>query len=135
MSHAGLIVTFLWIAKFKYSYLEKTLSRSWNRNFLDQLNSKAENFKTPSWARWGPSFATIFLLRKTSPQSNLCTAISSTLQQQSRVRVKLMGLVGLRQVYYVKCTVCQVFYRASHVLEDLGWVDLDLGCSTILLGQ
>ena len=26
-------------------------------------------------------------------------------------------------------------YRASHVLEDLGWVDLDLGCSTILLGQ
>ena len=24
-------------------------------------------------------------------------------------------------------------YRASHVLEDLGWVDLDLGCSTILL--
>ena len=26
-------------------------------------------------------------------------------------------------------------YRVSHVLEDLGWVDLDLGCSTILLGQ
>ena len=26
-------------------------------------------------------------------------------------------------------------YRASHVLEDLGWVDLDLGCSTTLLGQ
>ena len=25
--------------------------------------------------------------------------------------------------------------RASHVLEDLGWVNLDLGCSTILLGQ
>ena len=32
-------------------------------------------------------------------------------------------------------TVIQVQYRASHVLEDLGWVDLDLGCSTILLGQ
>ena len=26
-------------------------------------------------------------------------------------------------------------YRASHVLEDLGWVDLDLECSTILLEQ
>ena len=40
------------------------------------------------------------------------------------------------------CTLCSIYihfslsvYRASHVLEDLGWVDLDLRCSTILLGQ
>ena len=26
-------------------------------------------------------------------------------------------------------------YRVTLVVEDLGWVDLDLGCSTILLGQ
>ena len=56
-----------------------------NRNFLDQLNSKSR-ISRPSWARWGPSFATIFLLRKTSLQSNLCTAISSTLQQTTEWR-------------------------------------------------
>ena len=27
------------------------------------------------------------------------------------------------------------FYRVTLVVEYLGWVDLDLGCSTILLGQ
>ena len=26
-------------------------------------------------------------------------------------------------------------YRVGHLLADLGWVDLDLECSTILLGQ
>ena len=26
-------------------------------------------------------------------------------------------------------------YRVSHHVSDLGWVDLDLGCSTTLLGQ
>ena len=26
-------------------------------------------------------------------------------------------------------------YRVTLVVEYLGWVDLDLGCSTILLGQ
>ena len=25
-------------------------------------------------------------------------------------------------------------YRVGHLLADLGWVDLDLGCSTIMLG-
>ena len=29
----------------------------------------------------------------------------------------------------------QVFYRVTLVVEYLGWVDLDLGYSTILLGQ
>ena len=28
------------------------------------------------------------------------------------------------------------FYRVTHLLSDLGWVDLDFGCSTVhLLGQ
>ena len=26
-------------------------------------------------------------------------------------------------------------YRVGHLVVQLGWVDLDLGCSTILLGQ
>ena len=26
-------------------------------------------------------------------------------------------------------------YREFHLLANLGWVDFDLGCSTILLGQ
>ena len=26
-------------------------------------------------------------------------------------------------------------YRVTHLVANLGWVDLDLGCSTILLGQ
>ena len=26
-------------------------------------------------------------------------------------------------------------YRMGHLVVQLGWVDLDLGCSTILLGQ
>ena len=28
-----------------------------------------------------------------------------------------------------------MFYREFHLLANLGWVDFDLGCSTILLGQ
>ena len=27
------------------------------------------------------------------------------------------------------------FYRVTHLVANLGWVDFDLGCSTILLGQ
>ena len=27
------------------------------------------------------------------------------------------------------------YYRATHLVANLGWVDFDLGCSTILLGQ
>ena len=26
-------------------------------------------------------------------------------------------------------------YRVRHLVANLGWVDFDLGCSTILLGQ
>ena len=26
-------------------------------------------------------------------------------------------------------------YRVTHLVANLGWVDFDLGCSTILLGQ
>ena len=26
-------------------------------------------------------------------------------------------------------------YRVAHLVANLGWIDLDLGCSTILLGQ
>ena len=26
-------------------------------------------------------------------------------------------------------------YRVTHLVANLGWVDLDLGCSNILLGQ
>ena len=33
----------------------------------------------------------------------------------------------LRKVFRVN--LCHVYYRASHVLGDLGWVDLDLGSS------
>ena len=29
----------------------------------------------------------------------------------------------------------QVIYRVAHLLANLGWVDFDLECSTILLGQ
>ena len=29
----------------------------------------------------------------------------------------------------------QILYRVGHLLADLGWVDLDLECSTILPGQ
>ena len=34
------------------------------------------------------------------------------------------------------CKVSQLsMYRVTQQVADLGWVDLDLGCSTILLGQ
>ena len=29
----------------------------------------------------------------------------------------------------------EIKYRVTHLVANLGWVDLDLGCSTILLGQ
>ena len=28
-----------------------------------------------------------------------------------------------------------ILYRVTHLVANLGWVDYDLGCSTILLGQ
>ena len=34
-----------------------------------------------------------------------------------------------------KTRICKQLYRVTLVVEYLGWVDLDLGCSTILLGQ
>ena len=34
------------------------------------------------------------------------------------------------------CLICtEIHYRVAHLLTDLGWVDLDLGCSSTLLGQ
>ena len=44
---------------------------------------------------------------------------------RSRVVEKL--LIGLR------CLA--LMYRVTHLVANLGWVDFDLGCSTILLGQ
>ena len=38
--------------------------------------------------------------------------------------------------YDTKCHVkYETDYRVGHLLADLGWVDLDLECSTIMLGQ
>ena len=34
-----------------------------------------------------------------------------------------------------QCTAMSLDYRVTLVVEYLYWVDLDLGCSTILLGQ
>ena len=36
---------------------------------------------------------------------------------------------------YTAVTYVNVQYRVGHLLADLGWVDLDLECSTIMLGQ
>ena len=34
------------------------------------------------------------------------------------------------------CLICtEIHYRVAHLLTDLGWVDLDLVCSSTLLGQ
>ena len=35
----------------------------------------------------------------------------------------------------VQVNLGMIVYRVTLVVEYLGWVDLDLGCSTILLGQ
>ena len=41
----------------------------------------------------------------------------------------------------IHCTCLNVLnmysiaYRVTHLVANLGWVDFDLGCSTILLGQ
>ena len=43
------------------------------------------------------------------------------------------GLV--QQFYGTEPYVSAGLYRVTLVVEYLGWVDLDLGCSTILLGQ
>ena len=43
------------------------------------------------------------------------------------VRVKEDKLLLIWKLYW--------FYRASQVVVHLGWVDLDLGCSTTLPGQ
>ena len=32
-------------------------------------------------------------------------------------------------------TLPRVMYRVGHLFADLGWVDLDLECFTIMLGQ
>ena len=32
-------------------------------------------------------------------------------------------------------TTSPTLYREFHLVANLGWVDLDLGCSTMLLGQ
>ena len=35
----------------------------------------------------------------------------------------------------LKFKILKYTYRVSHHVSDLGWVDLDFGCSTTLLGQ
>ena len=34
------------------------------------------------------------------------------------------------KVYKAQDAKIRLFYRVTHLLADLGWVDLDLGCST-----
>ena len=36
---------------------------------------------------------------------------------------------------FSECPFYTPFYRLAHLLADLGWVDLDFGCSITLLGQ
>ena len=43
-------------------------------------------------------------------------------------------MAALRQLYKFGWEFSYM-YRVTLVVEYLGWVDLDLGCSTILLGQ
>ena len=53
------------------------------------------------------------------------------------------GCANVTKVYDTNATAMQEFtnygssleYREFHLLANLGWVDFDLGCSTILLGQ
>ena len=37
--------------------------------------------------------------------------------------------------YMYEVLIWKLNYRKFHLLANLGWVDFDLGCSTILLGQ
>ena len=36
---------------------------------------------------------------------------------------------------HIDCGHRLLLYRVTHLVANLGWVDFDLGCSTILLGQ
>ena len=45
------------------------------------------------------------------------------------------GESQLLQVLHHLCTMLNYIYRVFHQLADLVWVDLDLGCSIILLSH
>ena len=49
----------------------------------------------------------------------------------------LPGLEGGPRIRKLSFSPLQMssLYRVGHLVVQLGWVDLDLGCSTILLGQ
>ena len=56
----------------------------------------------------------------------------TTLLEQLRQESGISSAFRRKQVK--KSQVIKI-YREFHLLANLGWVDLDLGCSTILLGQ
>ena len=56
------------------------------------------------------------------------------------IRVNFLIFVDLIEILYLECRKrlgnrAFLMYRVGHLLADLGWVDLDLDCSTIMLGQ
>ena len=48
--------------------------------------------------------------------------------------IAILLFLGSGSRFFIVC-VCQTVYRVTQQVSDLGWVDLDLGCFTILLGQ
>ena len=54
-----------------------------------------------------------------------------------------VAMMFMKTQLYDVCTMIAIqsvqdkvpWYRVSHLLANLGWVDVDLGCSITLLGQ
>ena len=50
--------------------------------------------------------------------------------------MSLMRVMTERLTYPIETVLFnKTYYRVSQKVSDLGWVDLDLACSTTLLGQ
>ena len=60
----------------------------------------------------------------TSGQGNLENIQCVTLIQYPKYKKRLQNLYVIRKAY-----------RVSHLVADVGWVELDLGCFTTLSGQ
>ena len=54
--------------------------------------------------------------------------------EKQRVSERASQRYHLQLDQLVPCSITN-YYRVSQQVSDLGWVDLDLGCSTTLIGQ
>ena len=66
------------------------------------------------------------------PMPNSSVLVLPTTTAPDETALKMLVLFDL---LFHETLKCETLYRASQVVVHLGWVDLDLGCSTTLPGQ